>query len=314
MPGADYILRFLAERYSQPEAQMLAETLLQKGHASRSMPWLGLLWQGGGGAGAPAYAPFSGKPLAKHFEDMGLISVRSGWDAGADVLGFHCGPPLGLSYHGEADCGAGHVHPDANHITLFANGTCLLSDDWYPEIKKTFAHSTLTVGGAGQFGDKDRWYQASRQLMLKKRPQITLFSQHGDCIMFEGDGAAAYPPELGLLHFARRVCYYPKKRELEIRDMIEQSGNEELVLRFWTDGADSVEISGNSATVAKDGARMRFCAEGGGVFCHETAMADTRNIWTMDSAHGAYRLYCRDALCLKSSAAIWNSTVKIAWE
>lgn len=301
IPGYDYILRFLAVRYNKPEAQILADTLVKKGYASLSLPWLGLIWQDDEKCSTnPVYTA----PLAKLFDDIGLVSARSSWGKDACVLGFHCGAPLGNNYKCTTDCGAGHVHPDINHISLFANGTSLLSDDRYPDIKRTFNHSTLTINGLGQFGDGDRWYKADRQLQFEKKPRITYFRQNKDAVIFEGDGTAAYPEETKLLQFLRLVAFYPYEKRLEVNDKIEQKGSKELVLRFWVDSADSITVENNKVIVKKAGVIMSLFSENDGDLYVESAQADTRSM--QDT-------YIRHAICLRSCKESWAPRVIIQW-
>ena len=299
--SADYNLKLLAARFNLPEAQYTADMQISKGYGRTGMPWLGLLWQGDVEGRSCAEM---NKPFTKHFEDLGLISARSGWEDDADILGFHCGPPLGHGYKLKRDTGAGHVHPDVNHITLFSGGENLLSDDLYPKFKRTCNHSTLTVGEKGQFGDGDMWYQAERQLQFENQAKITYFEDKDGRVLIEGDGLGAYPPEAGLSRFVRRIEYFPAKKRMLVTDDIAQTGCEELILRFWTEQPDELSADGNSAFIRIGSKRMRIESKSGETLYHERMLADTR--FEKDG-------YERNAICLKSNAKNWNSVTEISW-
>jgi hypothetical protein len=52
---------------------------------------------------------------------------------------FKSGAPLGKLAQSKIstnELDAGHVHPDANHLVLFAGGEFLLRDDGYLSVKK----------------------------------------------------------------------------------------------------------------------------------------------------------------------------------
>jgi hypothetical protein len=113
-------------------------------------------------------------PTLRHFDDMDIVYMRSGWSGDESLLAFKCGPHIGhqalamYSY----DPGGGHVHPDAGAFQLFAFDEWLIVDDGYT-WKTTAYQNTVLVNGVGQ----------------------------------DGDAAPAYKSEAGLLEFLRHVLY-----------------------------------------------------------------------------------------------------------
>jgi hypothetical protein len=132
--GPDYLLCALAREFRDGYAQWLAQQVEDAGVAAPQAPWLNLLWFD---PGQPA-APPSSLPTLRHFEDMGIVSARSGWSGDESLVVFKCGPFLGHKAVQEFtyDPGGGHVHPDANHFVLFGAGDWLVRDDGYMTAHK----------------------------------------------------------------------------------------------------------------------------------------------------------------------------------
>ncbi|MGA2501096.1 MAG: DUF4962 domain-containing protein [Tepidisphaeraceae bacterium] len=203
--GPDYLLRKLAAEYRDGHAQWLANELDHAQLCSTEASFLNLIWVD---PALKAVSP-ADLPTFKHFEDMGLVFMRSGWDGQESLLAFKCGPTLGhdalkrYSY----DPGSGHVHPDAGAIQLFAHGDWLIVDDGY-SAKHTEYQNTVTVNGIGQTGEGKAWFDSTR-LLKEKRGAKILYARPGkefDYVI--GDVAPAYEPAAGLARFVRHVVYW----------------------------------------------------------------------------------------------------------
>ena len=108
--GPDHILRHLAGRYRDGHAQWLAEQIDKANVDAPGARWLNLIWYDP----AVQAVPPSGLPTLHHFEDMGIVSARTGWDGRENLVVFKCGPFIGHKALSEFsyDPGGGHVHPD----------------------------------------------------------------------------------------------------------------------------------------------------------------------------------------------------------
>jgi len=226
--GPDYLLRGLAREYRDGYAQWLAREADGADVCAPGAPWLNLVWFD---PDLEAKPPDT-RPLLHHFQDMGIVSARSGWSGDESLVVFKCGPFIGhkgveeFSY----DPGGGHVHPDANHFVLFGGGEWLIRDDGY-RAKWTGQHNTLLVGGRGQLGEGREWFNGSEPLALKSRPRVVRASSTPALDHIAGDAAAAYPRELGLRRFTRHLLFL-KPAVLIVVDDISLERESELELRF----------------------------------------------------------------------------------
>ncbi len=243
--GPDYLLRRLAALNRDSNAQWLAGELDRARLTVYSAKWLNLVWYD------PAVKESSPGGLAtlRHFEDMGLVSARSGWDGGESMLVFKCGPPLGheATDKFDYDAGSGHVHPDVNHFVLFANGEWLLRDDGYG-WKQTDHHNTLLVDGAGQIGECSQWYRGIEALRAKAHPRILSVSTGSAIDEIIGDATSIYPPSSGVKRFVRRLVFM-KPDVLIVVDEIETDKPRLLELRFHPEFP--CEQSKDKALIAK---------------------------------------------------------------
>ena len=124
-------------------------------------------------------------PRGRHFEGMGWVAMRSGWDPDATYSVFVCGD----SYYG-------HRHADVNQFVIYKRG--YLACDARQRIYDTAAHNTLLVysddGKSGQ-----RWPWSDK--MVRHQDPIVPECDMGDIVAFEtnphyvyacGDGTKAY--------------------------------------------------------------------------------------------------------------------------
>jgi hypothetical protein len=226
--GPDYLLRRLASEYRDPHAQWLADEIDASDVAAFGAPWLNLVWYD---PIVPAKSPAS-LPTLRHFDDLDIVSARSDWSGDESLVVLKCGPFLGhkavqeFSY----DPGGGHVHPDANHFVLFGAGQWLIRDDGY-RSKWTGQHNTLLVDGRGQLGEGKQWFEGGQPLAVRARPRILRAESTPTLDHIVGDAAEAYPADLGVERFQRRLLFV-KPDVLIVADDIRLKAPKELELRF----------------------------------------------------------------------------------
>jgi hypothetical protein len=202
--GPDYMLRRLAAEYQDGHAQWLADELDEANLCGWEARFLNLLWVD------PVVAPVppDGLPTHRHFDDMDIVYMRSGWNGDESLLAFKCGPHIGhhavqaYSY----DPGGGHVHPDAGSFLLFSHGDWLIVDDGYT-YKTTEYQNTALVNGVGQEGEGSAWFQGSSLCAESRGARITRADFAAETNYLIGDVTAAYKEEAGLLEFLRHVMY-----------------------------------------------------------------------------------------------------------
>ena len=226
--GPEYLLRRLAALHRDGHAQWLAAELERAGATAYAARWLNLLWFD---PKIPEVPP-AALPTLRHFEDLGIVSARTGWDGDEAMLVFKCGPAIGreATHKFDYDPGGGHVHPDANHFLLFGAGEWLLRDDGYA-WKQTDNHNTLLVDGKGQMGEGYQWFRAQQPIRRRLDPRILRATSTAALDEIHADAAPAYPPEFGLRRFLRRA-YFLKPDVCIVVDDIELDQARALDLRF----------------------------------------------------------------------------------
>jgi len=210
VPAADTRVAMynLASRYQDPLAQWIAEEIdaIGLGYVLRWNRWKLILWKDTGLAAEPP----TDMPDAWHFEDIGTVYMRSGWDysTGSDDVYavFRC-----ETYP------AGHTHAHQNHF-LIARGDDLLAVDTgtydssesshhHNYFERTIAHNTITVYQSGEstFGSysndggqipPSNFVHGSHCGYVSQpenyRGDIVGYSYADDFVRAKGDATAAY--------------------------------------------------------------------------------------------------------------------------
>ena len=262
--GPGNILRFIAYQYGDANAQWLAdvieESTLENGHSQ----WMNVMFFD------DEIAPKA--PTLDHtmhwFQDLDHILARTDWSGNEDMLSFKCGIPFGKNlmqlqkegiYNGRAD--AGHAHPDANHITLFANGEFLLRDDGYAD-KAAGNHNTLLVNGKGQLGEfvgadyvdfLNEWVYFEQDA----EPFIKLAASSKEYDYMVGNATEAYSRDLKLDLFERNIVWLKGEQVLLVVDNIKTAAETDLELR-WFPESKNVGISGDVYVIQSDRNTMNF--------------------------------------------------------
>jgi Domain of unknown function (DUF4962)/Heparinase II/III-like protein len=246
--GPDHILRELARRYRDGHAQWLAEQVDKANVDAPSARWLNLIWHD---PTVQAIHPTT-LPTLHHFEDMGIVSARTGWDGRENLVVFKCGPFIGHKAIDEFsyDPGGGHVHPDAGHFIVFADGHWLIRDDGYQD-KWTGQHNTLLINGVGQLGEGHTWFNGTECLSAKARPRIICASSSAELDHIAGDATAAYPSTTGLKRFVRHLLFV-KPNVLIVLDDIVLDRSADLELRLHTESSNC-KRRGERCVVTGDG-------------------------------------------------------------
>ena len=195
----------VAARLRDPQAQAVAERYKSFGHSNLEEFWT-LLWRDA----SLAAAPMATLPLAHHFEDSGVVYMRSSWETDATAIAFKAGPPEGhrvaslLPTLPEWRLDSGHAHPDAGSFIVWAHGRYLTGDTGYAGLPSARNHNAMTFGGIGQGleSQHDVW----RQMDYRALGGIRLRETHldGGRMRIVADLAAAYPPAAGVRAFTRR--------------------------------------------------------------------------------------------------------------
>jgi len=298
--GPDHILRGLAGRYRNGHAQWLAEQIDKANIDAPSARWLNLIWYD---PAVPAMPPET-LPTLHHFEDMGIVSARTGWDGREALVVFKCGPFIGheaiddFSY----DPGGGHVHPDGGHFTIFANNQWLIRDDGYQD-KWTDQHNTLLIDGAGQLGEGRTWFNGTECLLAKARPRIIFAGSSEELDHIAGDVTAAYPKSTGLERFVRHL-FFVKPDVLIVVDDIAVNRIADLELRLHTESNDCKQQD-RGYVVTGEGAVL--CVD---LLSGEDIKMDAANMPARGSHGRETKLF---TIRLTQHAARWRNAIGLSW-
>ena len=231
---------------------------------------------------------------------------------------FKCGPFIGHKAVQEFayDPGGGHVHPDANHFVIFGAGEWLVRDDGY-RAKWTGQHNTLLVDGKGQLGEGQMWFNGSEPLRLKARPRITRATSAPTLDHVVGDGAEAYPRNIGLRRYTRHVLFL-KPDVLIVADDILLDEPRMLELRFHPEATQADREDGAFIMRGKQ-AVLRFeelTGEGVSVAAEDLAAAGREG--ERDSSLFTLRLSADRSHWRNAVAFSWAKTeakpTKVTWQ
>jgi len=206
--------------------------------------------------------PPDGLPTMRHFADMDLVSMRSGWGEDAALLVFHAGP--GPGHRNMADpqrvamrgFGPGHAHPDVNAFSFFARGEWLAVDPGYSHVKDTRDHSTVIVNGKGQAGEGGAWLDYWAFQQREPVPAIRLAQSTPSWDTVLGDAGGIYVDEARLRRFRRQILLL-KPDVFVIADDIEAHGASRFEwLLHAPKGSLALEDDG-TFEIARPGVRLR---------------------------------------------------------
>jgi hypothetical protein len=298
--GPDYILRGLAGRYRDGHAQWFAEQIDRADVDAPGARWLNLIWYDP----AVQAVPPGTLPTLHHFEDMGLVSARTGWDGRESLVVFKCGPFIGHKAIDEFsyDPGGGHVHPDVGHFVLFANGRWLIRDDGYQD-KWTDQHNTLLIDGVGQLGEGHTWFNGTECLLAKSRPQVIRASSSAALDHIAGDATAAYPKRAGLERFVRHLLFV-KPDVLIVVDDIAVDRSADLELRLHTESTACKQQDGGYL-VTGDGVALRV-----DLLTPDNVKMDAANLPVRGSHGKGANLF---TIRFANHGATWRNAVALSW-
>ncbi len=152
-------------------------------------------------------------PTLKHFSDNDFVTMRSGWDEDATVIGFRCGPAAGHRNQNDPSrlkkrgFGPGHGHPDINSFNIFAKGEWLAIDPGYTHFKLTENHNTILANGFGQAGAREKWLDYMAFEARKPAPAILRVESNPVFDYVIGDAGNIYVDEAQLNIFRRHLLF-----------------------------------------------------------------------------------------------------------
>jgi hypothetical protein len=225
----------VASRLRDPEAQAVAARYASFGHSNLEEYWT-LLWRDPG----LQPSPIDALPLRHHFEDSGVVYVRTSWGPDATAFAFKAGPPEGhrvarlLPQAPEWQLSSGHAHPDAGSFIVWTRGHYLVGDTGYAGVPSSRDHNTLTFGGIGQGaeGEHDVWAGAPYERLDGTR--IREASLSGPDVRIVAEIGPAYPSTLGITRVTRTFSF-DGARTIRVRDEVESTQPQPVEWRLHAD-------------------------------------------------------------------------------
>ncbi len=184
-------------------------------------------------------------PLHRHFEDLGLISIRDSWERDGLFFSLKCGAPGGekqwkklWELYNEENINAfslSHNHPDNNSFILNKNNTYFAIDDGYNRNIKAIDHNTIIVDNetcevdnvndvlvSSAFKLLEAGYNPEKELTGR----IKNFYVENDFITFTGDNKGYYKKSLNIIKSERTVIYSNSKFIIMIDKIISDNKHE----------------------------------------------------------------------------------------
>ena len=304
--GPANILRFIAGEYNDANALWLAQQIETAGIEVGASQWMSVMFTD---STQQPVAPSLDQTLV-WFQDLDHIIARTDWSGNEDMLSIKCGIPFGKNlmqlqkdgvYVGSPD--AGHAHPDANHITLYANGEFLLRDDGYCS-KTAGNHNTLLVNGQGQLGEGFSFLYEEKYFENDAKPYIKIAESNAtygyDYIV--GNATEAYHSDLKLDLYERNILWLKDEKVLLVVDNIRTFAATDLELR-WFPQSKNVSSSGDFYIVQSDKNTMNFYP------MTDAATTTFATVKTMDRVDETTEQTFRQTF----NGTSWQNAVAFAW-
>ncbi|MFI2104226.1 hypothetical protein ACH436_13100 [Isoptericola sp. NPDC019693] len=226
------LYRILASRYGIGEAQWLADTVAERffwreAYESGVKPgvlpeaWAELLWYDASVAPVDPATTVAGQAA---FEDLGLLTHRTSWDADATLVSFKSSPGGGhtawdTSRRIDAERGwdtlsAGHHHPDAGSFVLASRGAWLLVDEGYSNKKRAGHHNLVLVDGHG-FAGEGRYHVYADAPPDRTADMVDVLAE-GGFLHGRARTGRMYPGELGVESLERTLVVMPSGRTVVV--------------------------------------------------------------------------------------------------
>ncbi|MHC5039086.1 MAG: DUF4962 domain-containing protein [Planctomycetota bacterium] len=293
----DSIVRGLARLFRDPVGQWLGDQLDAAKVVRRPPYWMNLAWRD------PELDPKppSGFPTFHHFTDLGIVSARTDWSGTESLLVFKCGPFMGHKAMGmfSYNPAGGHMHPDANHFSLFGAGEWLLRDDGYT-VKLTGHHNTLLINGRGQIGEGGNWFDCDAAIAAQSKPRVDFAVSSPELDQITGDATEAYAKASGLKKFIRHLLFL-KPDGLVVLDDIAMASESDLELRFHPE-SPSFRRDGTSWVFEGVEAELRFEPL--------TAAPTAVSTGKVESMRGVPAMF---ALRIRNRTDSWRNAVVFRW-
>lgn len=154
-------------------------------------------------------------PTSRYFEDLGLYSTRSSWQADALAFSMKCSSGGGnkqwqIAHNLESKCGykirsTGHHHPDANSFILVHANDFMVIDEGYSSKKMTAHHNIVLVDNCGYANDGT--YDVYTELGADKTANMSVSKDENGFALLCAESSKLYKQDLLLeLNMRETLC------------------------------------------------------------------------------------------------------------
>jgi len=200
-------------------------------------------------------------PAAAFYPDLGIATIRDGWNADNVGAMLKCGPYGGFKLNEYRNTNnfhyvnVAHDDPDANIFLIYARGQMLATDDGYSKKKVTSSHNTILVNGKGQKQEGGGWTQPIKRgdMDMTHLAWPVTFKTAGNVTVAEGEAAGTYPD----LSRYRRTLIWKKGAYVLVLDDIRAPKPAEIT---WLVQGTQLEPVGSEGRfrLKKEGEVMEF--------------------------------------------------------
>lgn len=152
-------------------------------------------------------------PTDAFFEDLGLYSHRTGWNASAQALSYKCASgggqkqwALSCEMEQTQKCkirSMGHHHPDSNSFILINGNDYMIVDEGYSSSKMSAHHNIVLVDGKGYEYDGTKDVHCA--LTAERTAAVQEYTQHQNYTYICGEAAPVYHKECALTSCKREL-------------------------------------------------------------------------------------------------------------
>jgi hypothetical protein len=168
-------------------------------------------------------------PKSRHFKDLDIVVMRSGWSDEDAVVSISCGPIAGHTLAKRIRNGESierssfyHDHTDYNSFTIFANGQYFIIPPGYARRSSHF-QNVVSINGADYRGDPS--------LNVK----IEAFITEKDFSYAVGNGTEGFLPQLGIQSYKRHLVLLNTNWLIIYDDLkLTEAGRDNLIFNRFT--------------------------------------------------------------------------------
>ena len=249
--GPMHIFHKLAAMNNDSVAQAWAEEAVKYDVSSS---WLDVLWYD---PSVNASIP-SDMPESHHFEETGFYTSRTGWTGAETIFIYRCGAPLGksaTSSSGYSQGDLGHIHPDAGHFIIYADGEYIVRNTGYVK-RQSIYHNVALIGGNGLWGNKSGYF-SPWPLTPSRYPSITSISSDEEVETVVSDMSVSYMDAAAVKNYQRTMIWFKAKDVVVIVDDIECTKSMDVTVQVYPE-SQTGGCSGNVYTDQTDIHKIRI--------------------------------------------------------